>query len=264
MRKKLARLEAIAPVSHGRVVGREPLERALEAFHAQRRARTQALGVLDPYASAAARDFLGRLAHEGVLELHALNHGERIIAVFGALAGANRLCGLFIAHDGDPEIARSSPGELMVHAIVADAIARGLAEFDLGVGEARYKDESCELVEPLFDSAFAVSLRGWLAARAFLAARRAKRFVKQSPTLRALLERLGEPAQPATEPSRDLPDRNGFAAPQADDDQRIRRRARAAPRRALFPAASTALRSPARRRRRAPRAPPASASRRRA
>ena len=62
----------------------------------------------------------------------------------------------------------------MVQAVVADAIARGFAEFDLGVGEARYKDEACEIVEPLFDSAFAVTLKGRLAAWAFLAARRAK------------------------------------------------------------------------------------------
>ena len=119
-----------------------------------------------------------------------LAHGERIIAVFGALPGAERLSGLFIGHDGDPEIARSSPGEIMVQAVVADAIARGFAEFDLGVGEARYKDEACEIVEPLFDSAFAVTLKGRLAAWAFLAARRAKRAAKRSPRLKALHARL--------------------------------------------------------------------------
>ena len=110
--------------------------------------------------------------------------------MFGALPGAERLSGLFIGHDGDPEIARSSPGEIMVQAVVADAIARGFAEFDLGVGEARYKDEACEIVEPLFDSAFAVTLKGRLAAWAFLAARRAKRSVKRSPRLKALHARL--------------------------------------------------------------------------
>ena len=78
----------------------------------------------------------------------------------------------------------------MVQAVVADAIARGFAEFDLGVGEARYKDEACEIVEPLFDSAFAVTLKGRLAAWAFLAARRAKRSVKRSPRLKALHARL--------------------------------------------------------------------------
>jgi CelD/BcsL family acetyltransferase involved in cellulose biosynthesis len=190
MRKKRTRLEATAPLVHSRAAGAQEIDRALAAFHAERRARTEAVGVPDPYASAAAQEFLSRLARDGALELHVLAHGERIIAVFGALPGAERLSGLFIGHDGDPEIARSSPGEIMVQAVVADAIARGFAEFDLGVGEARYKDEACEIVEPLFDSAFAVTLKGRLAAWAFLAARRGKRAVKHSPRLKAVHARL--------------------------------------------------------------------------
>jgi CelD/BcsL family acetyltransferase involved in cellulose biosynthesis len=74
----------------------------------------------------------------------------------------------------------------MVHAVVADAIARGFVAFDLGVGEARYKDEACEIVEPLFDSAFAFTFKGRFAAWAFLAARRVKRSVKRSARLKAL------------------------------------------------------------------------------
>ena len=106
------------------------------------------------------------------------------------IGAAERQSGLFIGHDGDPEIARSSPGEIMVHAVVADAIARGFSEFDLGVGEARYKNEACEIVEPLFDSAFAVTLKGRLAAWTFLAARRIKGAVKRSPRLKALFVRM--------------------------------------------------------------------------
>ena len=190
MRKKRARLEATAPLIHRRAAGAQEIDRALAAFRAERRARTEALGAPDPYASPAAQEFLAQLARGGALELHTLSHGDRIIAVFGALPGAERLSGLFIGHDGDPKIARSSPGEIMVHAVVADAIARGFAAFDLGVGEARYKDEACEIVEPLFDSAFAVTLKGRLAAWAFLVARRAKRAAKRSPRFRAVLARL--------------------------------------------------------------------------
>ncbi|MGA2494705.1 MAG: GNAT family N-acetyltransferase [Roseiarcus sp.] len=190
MRKKRARLEAMAPLVHSRAAGQQEINRALAAFHAERRARTVALGVPDPYALPAAQAFLAELARDGALELHTLSHGDRVIAVFGALPGAARQSGLFIGHDGDPEIARSSPGEIMVQAVVADAIARGFAEFDLGVGEARYKGEACEIVEPLFDSAFAFTLKGRLAAWTFLAVRRAKRSVKHSPRLKALHARL--------------------------------------------------------------------------
>jgi CelD/BcsL family acetyltransferase involved in cellulose biosynthesis len=190
MRKKRARLEATAPLVHGRAAAAQEIDRALAAFHAERRARTEALGVPDPYASPAAQAFLAELARGGALELHTLSHGDRVIAVFGALPGTARQSGLFIGHDGDPEIARSSPGEIMVQAVVADAIARGFAEFDLGVGEARYKDEVCEIVEPLFDSAYGFTWKGRIAAWTFLAARRAKRSIKHSPGLKAQQARL--------------------------------------------------------------------------
>jgi CelD/BcsL family acetyltransferase involved in cellulose biosynthesis len=190
MRKKRARLEATAPLVYGRAATAQELDRGFAAFRAERRARTEALGVPDPYASLAAQAFLVELARGGVLELHTLSHGDRIIAVFGALPGASRQSGLFIGHDGDPEIARSSPGEIMVHAVVADAIARGFAEFDLGVGEARYKYEACEIVDPLFDSAYGFTWRGRVAAWTFLSAQRAKRSIKHSSRLKALHARL--------------------------------------------------------------------------
>ena len=56
-----------------------------------------------------------RLARGGLaegaprLELHALFVGDRLVATFGALSAGDRLSGLFLSHDCDPEIARSSP-----------------------------------------------------------------------------------------------------------------------------------------------------------
>jgi len=68
MRKKRARLEATAPLIHGRAAGPQQIDRALAAFHAERRARSEALGAPDPYSSAAAQEFLSRLAREGALD----------------------------------------------------------------------------------------------------------------------------------------------------------------------------------------------------
>ena len=116
--------------------------------------------------------------------------GDRIVATFGALSAGDRLSGLFLSHDCDPEIARSSPGELIVHAMVREAIARGLKTLDLGVGEARYKDDACEAEEELFDSAFAVTPLGGVAALAFKAKQSAKRRIKRSPRLLAFAKRL--------------------------------------------------------------------------
>ncbi|MGD0642103.1 MAG: GNAT family N-acetyltransferase [Roseiarcus sp.] len=196
LRKKVKRLEAIGPLAHRRAADAAEVERILAAFDAQRRARMRALGIPDPYASAEARAFLRGLALGGLaegapsLELHALTVGDRIIAAFGALSAGDRLSGLFVSYDADPEIARSSPGELMVQAVVREAIARGLKTFDLGVGEARYKDEACEAEEELFDSAVGITALGRLAALAFRLRQRAKRRIKHSPRLFSLFNRL--------------------------------------------------------------------------
>jgi len=196
LRKKAKRLEAMGPLAHRRPADAGEVERVLAAFDAQRRARMRALGIADAYESAEARAFLRRLALCGLaegaprLELHALFVADRIVATFGALSAGDRLSGLFLSYDCDREIARSSPGELIVHAMVREAIARGLKTFDLGVGEARYKDDACEAEEELFDSAFAVTPLGRVAALAFTAKQSAKRWIKRSPRLLALFRRL--------------------------------------------------------------------------
>jgi CelD/BcsL family acetyltransferase involved in cellulose biosynthesis len=107
--------------------------------------------------------------------------GARIVATFGALAQADRLCGMFISYDPDPEISRCSPGQLLILDTIRSLGARGVATFDLGVGEARYKDENCEAEEPLFDAAVAVTPLGRAFGSASLLRQRIKRWAKQTP-----------------------------------------------------------------------------------
>ena len=196
LRKKTKRLEAMGPLAHRRAAEPGEIERVLAAFHAQKCARMRSLGIANAYEEAEARAFLRGLALSGVaegaprLELHALFVADRIVATFGALGAGDRLSGLFLSFDGDPETARSSPGELILHAVVRDAIARGFHTFDLGAGEARYKDEACEAKEELFDNAFAITPLGHVAALAFMAKQRVKRRIKGSPRLLAWFVRL--------------------------------------------------------------------------
>ena len=126
----------------------------------------QALGARNAYEAAHTARFFEMAATRNiaqgapVLELHALMSGARIVATFGALAQADRVCGMFISYDPDPEISRCSPGQLLILETIRNLGARGFATFDLGVGEARYKDENCEAEEPLFDAAVAVTPLG--------------------------------------------------------------------------------------------------------
>ena len=117
--------------------------------------------------------------------------GDRLVATFGALPGRRRLCGLLLGYDRDPEIARCSPGRLLLREAVRSAIERGFETFDLGVGEARYKGELCESAEALFDTFVATSALGRAAAPVFGLKQTLKRGAERSPLLTAAAARLG-------------------------------------------------------------------------
>jgi CelD/BcsL family acetyltransferase involved in cellulose biosynthesis len=183
--KKAKRLRAIGPLTHLRASRADEARAVIDAFLRQKRARMRALGLPNEFDGESTIALLTRLSggDAPVIELHALRVDERIIATFAGFSDGVRLSGLFLSHDMDPGVAASSPGELLIMEVVRDAIERGLAAFDLGVGEARYKNECCEITETLFDSALPISVAGRVAAAAFLAARRMKQRLKQSPRL---------------------------------------------------------------------------------
>jgi len=196
LRKKAERLAAMGALSHGIARDEAEAERTLDALIAQRRERARAAGSLDASESPEAQAFLRRLSTpapagaRSIMELHALMLDRRIVATFAALSSRDRLSGLVVSYEADREIARCSPGELIVHEVVRSAIARGFTTFDLGVGEARYKDECCEATEDLFDTFIAASPLGRLAAFPCGLERRVKAAVKRSPRLSALATRL--------------------------------------------------------------------------
>ena len=214
LRKKAERLASMGAVSHAIARDEAEAARTLDALIALRCDRARREGALDAYENSDAQAFLRRLATEepagerSIMELHELMLDERAVAAFAALSGRDRLSGLVIAYDADPEIARCSPGELILHEVVRSAIARGFKTFDLGVGEARYKNECCEATEVLFDAFVAASPLGRLAALACRLERRVKRIVKHSERLSALAARLRRrnfkrpPGRPAQPPSR--------------------------------------------------------------
>lgn len=198
LRKKAKRLSETGELRHQLAFDRPTAERFLAAFLEQKRERFRRLGrsTANAYQSEEAEAFLARLATEGLrdgatpLELHALTLGERVIATFGALPGGDRLSGLIVGFDGAEEIARNSPGELLVLEVVRSAVERGFRAFDLGVGESRYKDECCEIAEPLFDTIFASSPLGRVAAPIFSARQALKARIKRSPGMMRLALRF--------------------------------------------------------------------------
>ena len=180
-RAKIRKLTEIGPVAHACAVGAEARRLAFEAFLAQKRARMRERRLPDEFTRASTRALIERLAELDVgsgrapqFEFHTLSAGERIVAVFGGFLTHDRLSGLIFSHDIRPDVAPMSPGELLIAEIVRDAHARGLAAFDLGIGEARYKSEVCEVIEPLVDAAYGSGPIGRIAASLYLLARGAE------------------------------------------------------------------------------------------
>jgi CelD/BcsL family acetyltransferase involved in cellulose biosynthesis len=185
LRKKGRRLAEIGATAFVSACDEATTSALLSTFFAHKSAQAKETGFSNDFDDAGAVAFLEAAARESaadgrpLIEIHGLQCGERIVAVFGGLARAGRFCGMITSYDQDPEIARSSPGELLIHEVIRDLITRGFTTFDLGVGEARYKNACCEIEEPLFDTAIGYTLGGRIAAALFWRGRGVKRWVKQ-------------------------------------------------------------------------------------
>jgi CelD/BcsL family acetyltransferase involved in cellulose biosynthesis len=206
MRKKERALALLGTLACRRAETTADVDRILAVFAAQKAGRLRDQGLANPYAVPAVAEFIreaasaGQGAGKSAVELYALYAGERIVATFGAAVDARRLSGMFISFDPRPEVARASPGDLLVKEVILMQCRRGLATFDLGIGEARYKAAFCNIREELVETAFAVSLKGGAYLTASRPARRAKRWIKRTPwAWRAISQTrswLGHPLRP--------------------------------------------------------------------
>ncbi len=195
LRAKERRLvEALGPLAYRRAGTPEECAGFLAAFHAQKADRLAALGLRNPYADPAIRAFLERAAAgpDPAIEIHALvaSRTGRVLATFAGAVDAARFSGMLTAFDPDPEVARSSPGDLLLQHLVRDQSARGRRSLDLGLGEARYKQNTCEETIAIAQPVLAVTLRGRAYALAAAGFTRAKRRIKRDPRLLGLIGRL--------------------------------------------------------------------------
>jgi CelD/BcsL family acetyltransferase involved in cellulose biosynthesis len=177
LRSKQRKLMETAPLSH--MVARTDEERAavLSAFLRQKAEWFARQDLPDAFAAPAARIFLNEISAEPTLfEWHALVHGEEIIATFGAALHQGRMSTSVNSY-ASGDVARHSPGEMLLRELIASACRAGADTFDLGVGDAAYKRSWLDEDEPMVDVVFGVGVSGamaaataglWLAAKASL------------------------------------------------------------------------------------------------
>ncbi|QGM44812.1 GNAT family N-acetyltransferase [Methylocystis heyeri] len=184
--RRLSSLGSLAFEHDARSARRDEIIRALAT---QKAARLATMGVAG-FNADVARAFLSAVADCGLLEVHGLSVSGRVVAAYVGLVDRGRFCGLFNSFDMEPEIARLSPCDILLHALLQNLVARGFSHFDLGVGEARYKSAVCEETIALYDSIIPVTTRGALAAPLFRKFIDAKRAIKQTPALARALEKI--------------------------------------------------------------------------
>ncbi|MGO9004225.1 MAG: GNAT family N-acetyltransferase [Beijerinckiaceae bacterium] len=195
LRKKEARLAEMGALRHISNSDPEAARAILATFFAQKAARCEAQAIDADFADPCRQSFYEALSlpsadHAPALELHALACGSRIVAVFGGMFHRDCFNGMIISFESDPDIARSSPGELLLLRAIAAQCQRGAGSFDLGIGEAGYKTIYCDTPIALFDVLFPITLKGKLYAALESLRLRLKRAVKQEPKLVSILRRV--------------------------------------------------------------------------
>ncbi len=197
LRKKESRLADIAPLRQ--LCSDEnsaAQEKIIEAFFKQKIARFEIQNIEAGFKSPVMRDFVENALQPsesndaGRLELHALFSGERIVAVYGGATHQNHFSAFFNSFNAEPDIAKSSPGDLLLMKLIAAKCAAGVTTFDLGIGEARYKNMFCNETVKLFDSFIPVTWKGRVLAFAFSVSLRLKRNLKQNQKVFKILRRM--------------------------------------------------------------------------
>ncbi len=199
LRKKQKRLEDSGALRFFIPRTAPDIARVLDAFFAQKVATFRQKNIHSAFETPEMRSFLERSCCYGpngappAIELYALEHDGSVIATYGGGQHLGHLHLMFNSYDMDPEISRSSPGDLLLRMLLEQKCREGLRGFDLGVGEARYKNSWCDYSEPMFDSVLPITALGHASRIAEVARRAAKRWIKQSkwawPLARMLMRR---------------------------------------------------------------------------
>jgi CelD/BcsL family acetyltransferase involved in cellulose biosynthesis len=179
------------------VRARTPAEitRVIDAFLRQKAARFAMMGIADPFAPPAVRRFLERGAQADgdrppVLELYSLDVAGQSVATYVGAVQAGRFSGMATSFAMDSEVAKTSPGEILLVDLIRLKSREGITVFDLGVGEARYKTTICDERDDLVDSFLPLTAKGHAFALFSRAKREAKRRIKASPVALKLAHRV--------------------------------------------------------------------------
>ena len=195
LKAKERKLAELGSVTYERALDVERARTILEAFVDQKTLRFRQKHRDPGFAHVGVRAFLdamssGRCGGPVALDFYALSVGDRIVATYGGMPRGRAWHGLVNSFNVDPQVARSSPAELLLRHIIRDLASRGIERFDLGIGESRYKNAICDEEIALADLVLPCTKRGALWAPVERQRLAAKRWVKKTPWALAFVERM--------------------------------------------------------------------------
>jgi len=182
-RKKMSEMGEIRYVEPA--PGAETL-RALDILMAQKARLFAHMGVGNLFAKPGHTDFYRALVSETALRplVHISRFDVGVIPAAVNLGLTYRGCyyHLLASYD-DGDVSRFGPGAAHLHDLMHQAIDRGLRVFDFTIGDERYKRDWCDTELTLYDCIAAATWRGTPIAMLLLAAKKVKRWIKQTPAV---------------------------------------------------------------------------------
>jgi len=188
LKGKERKLKTLAGYRHYVATDDADIVRLLEWFFRVKPARMAQQRLPNVFAEKGVADFvrntcLARRPGGGrLIDIHALECDEEIIALYAGVADGQRFSMMFNTYTLSDK-ARYSPGLILIRNIIDHYASLGFTSLDLGIGADDYKLLFCKQHEPVLDSFVALNSRGrvlalWLSVEAYC-----KRFVKRSHVL---------------------------------------------------------------------------------
>ena len=181
--RKERKLLDIGRLDYGWAETREAKIELLETFFVQKARQFAAMGVkniFDGPARAFYRDFaLLQNDNPSRLRLGYVALDGKVLATFSGTVCHDRV-GVALSSLAEGDAQRQSPGGLLLRHQIKEASEAGLAYFDLGVGQARHKNEWCNTVYALFDSFIAFKPHGLLVTLPLGVTAQLKRAIKSN------------------------------------------------------------------------------------
>jgi len=195
LKGKERKLQALPGYRYGVAVTDAGIKRLLDWFFSVKPLRMAEQKLPNVFAEPGVEEFIRGacmtpLAGGGrVIDIHALECDDEVIAIFAGVADGNRFSMMFNTYTMS-ESARYSPGLILMRNIVDHYAGCDYRALDLGIGSDDYKRLFCRSDEPIFDSFIPLSLRGKVAASAMSGLNRAKHLVKHNQTLFHMAQKL--------------------------------------------------------------------------